>query len=364
MKLDDLFFLPAVSLPITRPDGSPLDAFLKDVFGKYMSALDDLTDANSISDQVKRSQKTIREVADDLVKAVESYLRGFPHDGYTHVRSAVTKLGGSLNLLKLRVGDTASIRAFERLYRIRQVERAGYLDSLERKALFHMPFELRHKVSSNRYSISGLPSLYLGGSLWVCWEELQRPDFHSLQVARFRYAQPIDLLDFGFRPNIIGQLRRSGSNLFNDATITSYLTCWPLIAACSVRVFYPGMPFKPEYIVPQLLLQYLLNETSLDGLRYFSTRIDQNEHSPWAAMNYVFPVQEQVANGFCPRLREKFCLTAPAPWAMLENVVLVDVPMDLAPWGIRVTEDRSVPYYNTEFFKCEHKLEGLECIKI
>jgi hypothetical protein len=43
---------------------------------------------------------------------------------------------------------------------------------------------------------------------------------------------------------------------------------------------------------------------------------------------------------------------------MLEKVVLVDVPMELDAWEIRVTEDRSVPYYDTEFFKCEHKLEG------
>jgi hypothetical protein len=200
--------------------------------------------------------------------------------------------------------------------------------------------------------------------LWVCWEELQRPDFHSLQVARFRYAEPVALLDFGFRPNVVGQLLRSKSTLFDAATTTSYLICWPLIAACSVRVFYPGTPFKPEYIVPQLLLEYLRNEMMLDGLRYFSTRIDQNEHSPWAAMNYVFPVQEQAPKGVCPKLREKFSLTAPAPWSMLERVASANVPMELDGWGIRVTEDYSVPYFDTEFFKCEHKLEGLDCIKI
>ncbi len=364
MKLEDLFFRPAVSLPLTRPDASPLDAFLRDVFKKYTSALDDLADSNSISDEVKTSRQTIREVAAKLVKAVASYLQGFPHAGYKHVKSAVTKLADSLDALKLQVGNGASMREFERLYRIRQVERVGYLDNFDREALFHMPFELRHKVSSNRYSISGLPCLYLGGSLWVCWEELQRPEFHSLQVARFRYAEPVNLLDFGFRPDTIGRLRRSKSRLFDDATVASYLICWPLVAACSVRVFYPGASFKPEYIVPQLLLQYLRNETSLDGLRYFSTRIDQHEHSPWAAMNYVFPVQKQAPNGLCPKLRDKFRLTAPATWSTLEKVAPVNVSMELDGWEIRVTEDLGVPYFDTEFFKCEHKLEGLKCITI
>jgi hypothetical protein len=124
------------------------------------------------------------------------------------------------------------------------------------------------------------------------------------------------------------------------------------------------MPFVPEYIVPQLLLQYVRNETSLDGLRYFSTRVEQYEASPWAAMNYVFPVQEQAAKGYCPKLREKFVLSTPAAWSILEKSDIANTPMEADSWGVPVTEDQTVPYFRTEFFNCERKLEGLAVSKV
>ena len=117
----------------------------------------------------------------------------------------------------------------------------------------------------------------------MCWEEMQKADFHTLQVSRFRYSKAASVLDFGFRPKVVSQLGQG--TLFKADWLTSYVLCWPLLAACSVRVLHTGMPFIPEYIVPQLLLQWLRNESGLDGLRYFSTKVEQYSHSPWAAMN-------------------------------------------------------------------------------
>ena len=235
---------------------------------------------------------------------------------------------------------------------------------LTRGGLFHVPFELRHKIASKRYSISGLPSLYLSGSIWACWEEMQRPDFHTIQLSRFRYSKPAKILDFGFRPSSIAQFRAQNSSLLSDAEVTSYVICWPLIAACSVCAYLPGMPFIPEYIVPQLLLQWIRSESSLDGLRYFSTKINQDRHSPWAAMNYVFPVQEQVASGYCPKLKDKFVLTSPASWSILTNSDFSGVPMEVPGWSIPVNEDYSVKYSHTEFFKCERKLDDMPCAAV
>ena len=40
--------------------------------------------------------------------------------------------------------------------------------------IFHIPYNLRAKISSNRYSISGYPSLYLSTSLELCKQELKK----------------------------------------------------------------------------------------------------------------------------------------------------------------------------------------------
>jgi hypothetical protein len=355
MDLYNLFALASSSLPKTRENGGPFGDYLESIFEEYRISLSELDDTDPSCKAVKDARSTVEKLASGIRDSVDQYLKGFPHAAYDKLRRAILRLGTALDPLLIQGGDDPAMRRYERLYRIRP----GKLSSFTRGDSFHVPFQLRHLVTTQRYSIPGLPSLYLSGSIWACWEELRRPDFDSLQISRFRYHLPLKILDFGFRPEYIGRLR--GSTLLANEVLVAYAICWPLLAACSVRVYAPGMPFVPEYIVPQLLLQWLRNQKHLDGLRYFSTRIEQQHHDPWAAMNYVFPVQSQAPEGYCSVLQKKFFLTAPCSWSLLTISDFVDVPFNPDNWHIGVNEDRSVPYFNTEFFKCEHKLEGLAC---
>lgn len=355
MDLYDLFALPSSSLPKTRNDGGPFGEYLGSIFTEYIASLERLNDTEPLSRAVKDARPTVEKFASWIRRSVEEYFKGYPHAAYDKLRRALFHLDGALEPLLMRAGDNPAMRQYERLYRIRP----GKLSSFTRGDLFHVPFQSRHLVTTKRYSIPGLPSLYLSGSIWACWEELRRPDFDTVQVSRFRYHQPVTILDFGFRPEYVGRLR--GSKLLTGDVLIAYAICWPLLAACSVRAFVPEMPFIPEYVVSQLLLQWLRNQKRIDGLRYFSTRIEQQQHDPWAAMNYVFPVQKQASTGYCPELQKKFFLSAPCSWSLLTISDFVDVPFTPDNWAIGVNEDRSVAYFNTEFFKCEHKLEGLAC---
>ena len=78
-------------------------------------------------------------------------------------------------------------------------------------------------------------------------------------------------------------------------------------------------------------------------------------------MTYVFPVQTQASAGYCPELQKKFFLSSPCSWSLLTISDFADVAFTHDGWYIGVNEDRSVAYFNTEFFKCEHKLEALAC---
>jgi hypothetical protein len=355
MDLYELFSLPDVALPKNRTENAPFDRYLGGLFSEYINSLAKLNASDPLSEAVRMSLPQIESLAVGVRESVCEYLKGFPHAAYDKLKQAIAGCEGALSSLMIQVGTNSGMREFERLYRIR----IGKLESFSRGDLFHVPFELRNRVSSQRFSIPGLPSLYLSGSLWACWEEMKRPDFHTFQASRFRYHQPASILDFGFRPEYLATLR--DSKLLGLEVLSSYAICWPLIAACSIRVYAPEMPFIPEYIVPQLLLQWLGNETALDGLRYFSTRIRQDRYDAWAAMNYVFPVKEQAATGYCPKLQGKFYLSAPCAWSILTSAMFVDIPFSPQPWSIAVNEDRFVAYSDTDFYKCEHKLEGLPC---
>ena len=56
------------------------------------------------------------------------------------------------------------------------------------KEMLHIPFINRSIVKSERFSIPGLPSLYLGNTSYVCWLEMGRP-------ADFRFNVSPVLLD-------------------------------------------------------------------------------------------------------------------------------------------------------------------------
>ena len=56
-------------------------------------------------------------------------------------------------------------------------------------------------------------------------------------------------------------------NWFN---LDEYLLYWPLLAVCSIKVIRENAPFKPEYIFPQFLLEYILKQdccTKIVGIK-------------------------------------------------------------------------------------------------
>src|SRR2546427_11791045 len=85
-----------------------------------------------------------------------------------------------------------------------------------------------------------------------------------------------------------------------------------------------------------LLLEWTTNEPErgFDGVRYFSTSVGKYADHPEAAANSVFPVRTKAASGFCSRLREKFHLSPPVAWAILEHVDVPPVPRDSGDWTV------------------------------
>ena len=89
-----------------------------------------------------------------------------------------------------------------------------------------------------------------------------------------------------------------------------YLMIWPLVFASSVRVRNYEDYFKPEYIIPQLLLQWVRKNDRIDGISYQTTHIDFNKSlSKGEFLNVVLPVIENKTRGLCSELERKFLMT-------------------------------------------------------
>jgi hypothetical protein len=368
MDIIDFFSSSPLELPKERQTAD-FEHFLAQILSDFTNTIAQLSGGDPVTAGVHASLPVIQTLCQEIRAAVSHYFDGFPHGAYNHLTAGIQAVRPHLDRLASRPDIAPSLQC---LYRVR----LGNLSKFSRPALFHIPFELRHRVTSKRYSISGLPSLYLGGSLWVCWEECGRPDFHKMHVSQFRPAAgaTMQVLDFGYRPALTAAMVKAnqgqifGGGAWTDFVI-SQAVCWPLIAACSIKVLNSGdpdspSPFIPEYIIPQLLLQWLRNETIWDGLRYFSTKISQYVRDPTVPMNYVFPVRVKAPTGHCATLRAKFVLSDPIAWSMLAQAGLPTTHLRNPTWDMELADGVGVTYLQTTFWDCESKLALFPCTSI
>jgi len=338
----------------------------------FLEQVENLTPENSISREIITASPEIHMVCDVLRDTVSLYLRGDLHIAYEKFQKALEVLAPWLQKIIYPISELASefvrceqnptIQFRGHLYRARPMG-SDPLATLNLDDIFHMPFDLRHKVSSQRYSVPGLPCLYLGGSLWICWEELGRPTFHNLQVSRFAAAPDASVLDLAWRPRVIAHfLRCPQGRELSAEFVVGQIMCWPLLASCSVKRRYRGLdaPFVAEYILPQLLLRSIRDQKLCDGLRYFSTQVTGYVHYPDAGANYVFPVQTKTAAGHCQVLSGKFAFTSPISWSMLQSS---DIPPNVGrlfeKWEIPLGDHEYIQYGKTEFAALERKLSGI-----
>ena len=100
----------------------------------------------------------------------------------------------------------------------------------------------------------------------------------GIAIAEFALRGKVKVLDFGYQPSALARIAagramgKSGANPRLEQFIIDYATCWPLIAASSVKVLYDHEPFICECIVPQMTLQWATSNAECDGIRFFSTQ--------------------------------------------------------------------------------------------
>jgi hypothetical protein len=325
MNIQEFFESPVMHLPRDRAD-EDFERYLKVVLEEYRRAVQKLNARCHLCARVQGAEPEISQLSDWILEAVRRYLNGAPADAYAELEKGIEFVYPRLSkLLSLNIG-TAEVG---RLYRI--VDTGGTM--VPRERLFHAPFNLRHKVRQHRYGIPGFPCLYLGGSLALCIEEcrIQSADLPRVSIAEFAFRDKVKILDFGYRPSALARtaagssMRPSGANSSLEQFIVNYATCWPLIAASSIKVMHNGEPFVYEYIIPQMILQWIMSNGECDGIRYFSTRFTLDPETVRATANYVFPAIHGSGpqTGYSQRLKDAFELTEPVVWGPVKDSNLI-----------------------------------------
>ncbi|MEY8001932.1 hypothetical protein AB8U03_17410 [Clostridium sp. Mt-5] len=212
------------------------------------------------------------------------------------------------------------------LFRIRKVKTGK---NLKRPSeLFHIPYMKRNLVTNERYSLAGHPCLYLATYLGIAWQECGLPK--KFYYSEFQYvSDPNPNNDWKFITFI------SPRKFANDAlvamskdnedsllkSVCKYIKTYSLILACSIVNLSGKSVFKPEYIISQMLLQWVCrNSNIIRGITYFSC-IDNDDLRRIDGYNIVIPAIKFNRRGFCKDLINKFKVSKPV---YCDNLLLKD----------------------------------------
>lgn len=197
------------------------------------------------------------------------YYQGLHTKAYEEFKKAILCLLSDTDLLIQKVEEQG-------FYRARIVPDFQKDICYKEDEMWHIPFNKRGLVQTERYSFPGLPCLYLSASSYACWIEMNRPQFNTMQVAYIKPEPKVfdkNFLDISMIPRRFLELYKECKCKYS---IDEYALICPLVVLCMVKVNNRKDWFKPEYIFPQFFMEYVIEERSAKnviGIKYASTKM-------------------------------------------------------------------------------------------
>lgn len=234
------------------------------------------------------------------------------------------------------------------LFRMRS--QTGY-HLYERENLFHIPTNKTNIIPSARYSINGFPCLYLGASLYVCWEETRRSD-----VEKVNYVKMIPTEDISFISTLCPDKFK------NETDVIQFF----IFALCTKKADNDNDKFQFQYVIPELLLSLLISNNGSEGeargIKYVSARyFDKDNQFSLESIfyNYVIPVckkdDENEKNHLSLELKKIFKVSEVKAFyvnRIYENKICLS------------RKTRPNEYENTHFWLLEQELKAKKHLKI
>lgn len=326
-----------------KRDGKSMATFLHENFKGYISDVRNAAEIGSnpllgeeMCQMVSEMIDEIEINANKLVEVLELYNKG-------KIVPASVKAFEVFDSMKPQLMQRYSGAYRQEVYfRIRRINDKKTFD-LERKELFHIPYNKNYLVGTERYSMPGHPCLYLASQAELCWYECGKPE--KFAVSKFDIPQTEDsnLKFIDFSEKLMPLMHSFFCWFHNEKDKESvrkyflkYICTYPLRAACSVVVEHPGSCFIEEYIIPQLLLQWVLNDDDFDGIRYESCS-SSDEVKSMGGHNIVLVTNNFDDDGFDTKLRD--CIKIGEPTVIDINQVVIDPRLEDCLMGKDIKED-------------------------
>ena len=379
-----------MSLPIQWNEWEDFQEFILNALSKFSKVI--------ISEFPEKEEKIVNLI-DILEKIFKLFLHGKPHEAFSLFKSSseINESDKELTILQdLLKNPKGSLYIKEEHRFFYRARNEGKLSKIKKKDdMFHIPFDKRAMVGSERYSIPGFPCLYVGASALVCWEEMGRPPLDDFYISMLRYKGDYSkILDFSWTPKMIfeflegcqfwyvlkkdlvtGELtndeidKKNKSNLEKITEwLDNFLNTWPILMMCSIKQKDPDAKFKIEFVIPQFILQYLIYSRVYSGIRYFSMNCNEDFIFPGYELkssrkyiNYIFPPRNIEKVGHCSELKKLFPITFPTSFQILTAINYKPPSYVLDKWNIQIPNDEIVKIseFNNGFalleIYCQHQ---------
>ncbi len=270
----------------------------------------------------------VERICFDSVDAVYLSYRGLPAAAYEKIKDALDVLLGNKPYKNSETLSSNLIKEIkgENFFRMRKESDNWLKKEVGREGMFHIPLNLRNIVQTQRYSVPGFPCLYLGKHIRGCWEELGRPNLSDCLVSRF-YCPPEKMfkvldLQIPSKESWYKEYKVENGIIEDWKKLKNTIVTFPLIIASTFRS-KRGSAYKPEYIVPQLILQYVKEyayeknrikskkEREIYGVAYTSVNVPEKHNDIVEQYcNYVLPIID-IKSKYCSKLQDLFKLSDP-----------------------------------------------------
>ncbi|MCM1414983.1 MAG: RES domain-containing protein [bacterium] len=160
-------------------------------------------------------------------------------------------------------------------YRVR-TRKAGNKENIsDVEHMLHLPYNLRDKASSMRFSAAGLPGLYLGTNTYVCSEECRWNGSDELYASVFipnSQGKKLKVLNLTISQALINGIynRCSNEDEICEKLQNAMLKIFPLVIATSFSV-ESEEKMKYHYLLSQALMR-VANRNGIDGIAYLSMK--------------------------------------------------------------------------------------------
>jgi len=310
----------------------------------FMSLLHQCNGGEFDADKQAKVQQMIIDICDIIKLNIDSILRVFKYYENADLKTAQEEFDILMDRIKddvfissiydrvqINIGKQNFYPYFHttpgyRFFRVRPVEYESNNIQKNPDELFHIPLSKRANSNNERFSLAGFPSLYLSTMLPLAWQECGYP--RKYYFSEFQYEKSYDptfenrLYDKELRllslysPDEINNWGISAKYKYFDlwlVVLTKYLKTYPLILACSFVNQSGKVPYKQEYIIPQMLMQWVQrNNSTVQGISYFTCIDTSMWPSQWCSYNIVIPaVAPYDDKMYSKSLRDKFCWTVP-----------------------------------------------------